>query len=340
MRDESGWWGIMGPIPSPNPTGIIAVAHDRSATLDREYQIGPLRIRPGGNRLTEYVRSEPMALDGVTLFETWPVIAEGPWPGVAVQTDPDYQRLQSLPNQDANERVVAIWLHRVTSLLSLAVGEAWQVRTAAIDRSTRPPTVPEDWPPPDIWWRGEEGLDPVPRGLPDWVVPAWDFLTADEKLRAALTVWHQGLLLEPLFPSFAMVAYCGTIETIAHSDAMKERITFNVESCGECGNVPKAQARFWATVGLVKSSTEIEELKKTVNPYGRRSRTAHGSATHGIESMFGSMHYTVFAPPSPGQPATLKMDQQDETQMFMWRDVPMVRAIGADLLRLALASNA
>lgn len=329
----------MGPVPSQTPSGVIAVPHDRAAVLDQEYEVGPVTIRPGGRRFTEYLRSEPFQLDGLTWCETWPVIAQGKWPGNMIETDPRYERLKTLSGQDANERVVAMWLHRTACLFSLATREAWQVRTAAVDQSTRPPTVPEDWPKPPMAFGDEPGLDPVPRALPEWVNGAWEKLEQDEKASRALSAWHQGLLLNPLFPSYAMVAYCGTIETIAESLVLKDLITVESAACDTCGNVPKVTARFWATVALVRSDEEIASLKKTVNPYKARSNTAHGSATYGIETMFGTMHMFIYTPPADGQAATMRMDEADATQVFMWRDVPTVREIAADLLYRTLATT-
>lgn len=278
MQGDPEWWGLLGPIPSPHPAGIIAVPHDRMATLDREYEVGPVRLRPGGKLLTEYLRSEPYQLDGCTWFETWPVIAEGRWPGALIASDDRYGALGPMRGADANERLVSMWLHRVVALVALASGEAWQVRTKPVETSARPAEVPEDWPRPPIAAMGpDSGIVPYPRALPSWVQNAWGVLEEDTKLAAALTVWHQGLLLNASHPSFSLIAFCGAIETIAESEALKSQIDVSPLPCAECGNMPKAQARFWETIGLVRSPDEVQAMKKTGNPYGRRSRSAHGS---------------------------------------------------------------
>jgi len=66
-------------------------------------------------------------LDGLTVFETWPVIVEGDQmvpatdePTISAYGDPE----------TANERLPTPLLHRSSALLSLAWGEAWQVRSA------------------------------------------------------------------------------------------------------------------------------------------------------------------------------------------------------------------
>lgn len=81
MAEGSDWWALVGPLPTPHPAGIIAVPHDRTAVLDRNYVVGEVNLRPGGRLLREYVRAEPFDLAGVTEFESWPVIVEGAWPG-------------------------------------------------------------------------------------------------------------------------------------------------------------------------------------------------------------------------------------------------------------------
>jgi hypothetical protein len=241
---------------------------------------------------------------------------------------------------DANERIVSAWLHRVVTLIALATGEAWQVRTKPLESSMRPAAVPDDWPKPRVASFGpESGLEAVPRPLPDWVRGAWDLLEYDRALAAALSTWHQGLLLNAVHPSFAMVAYCGTIETIAESVSLRHRIKATASPCSECGNVPRAQARFWETVALVRTAEEVDSMRRVINPYGRRSKSAHGSELFGVEVAFGSMHLMIYSPPTESNGATMQIDEKDPTQLFMWRDVPIVRAVAADLLTMVLTSD-
>jgi hypothetical protein len=151
-----------------------------------------------------------------------------------------------------------------------------------------------------------------------------------------LSMWHQGLHLNPLNPSFAMVAYCGAIETIATSKALRAQTKVVSPACEQCGNVPRAHDRFWTTIGLVRSPEQVEALKEGANPYSRRSRTAHGSDMFGMETSFGSMHMMIYVPPSNGAPGTVRIDEEDESQVFMWHEVPQIRAVAADLLLYAL----
>ena len=121
------WWALVGPRPAGTPTGIITVPHDRYRSLASEVGVGPLHLRPGGTRLVEYLRSEPWRLDGITVFETWPVIVEGDQMVPAT----DEPTISAYGNPEtANERLATPLLHRLCALLSVAWGEAWQVRSA------------------------------------------------------------------------------------------------------------------------------------------------------------------------------------------------------------------
>lgn len=326
------WWALLGPVPSSNPAGIIPVPHDRGAELDDDYVIGPVSIRSGGRRLTEYLRGEPHQLQAVRWFETWPVIAEGPWPGNQLAPGGRYAQIGRLTHQDGNMRVAAMWLHRVACLLSLAWSEGWNVRTAPIDLDRMPAAVPEDWRAPPIAHGGGSGVGPHPRQVPAWVLAAWDLLEADGALSGALSAWHQGVLMTPLFPSYALVAFCGAIETISQAKALKEQVRFAPVECPSCGHIDKNHARFWATVGLVRSQDQVAELRQGRNPYTSRSETAHGATTHGIETAFGAMHALIYQPPDLGRAGQIEMDMADGTQRFMWRELPAVRSIATDLL--------
>jgi len=121
------WWALVGPRPAGTPTGIITVPHDRYRSLASEVDVGPLHLRPGGTRLVEYLRCEPWRLDDVTAFETWPVLVEGDQMVPPI----DEPVISAYGNPEtANERLATPLLHRLCALLSLAWGEAWQVRSA------------------------------------------------------------------------------------------------------------------------------------------------------------------------------------------------------------------
>jgi hypothetical protein len=154
------WWALVGPRPTGNPTGIITVPHDRYRSLASEVDVGPLRLRPGGTRLVEYLRCEPWRLDDVTAFETWPVLVEGDQMVPPI----DEPVISAYGNPaTANERLATPLLHRLCALLSLVWGEAWQVRSAPTMIWRLPPRVPESWPTP----RRAEGLVSGPVEYPE-----------------------------------------------------------------------------------------------------------------------------------------------------------------------------
>jgi hypothetical protein len=341
VDEKYEWWGLLGPVTNLHPSGWIATSFDQNATLDARYKIGPLVVRPGERRLTEFLRSEPRSLAGVTRSETWPVIVEGNWPGKLIATDNRYEGVRGLSGQKANERVANSWLYRMATLLALAFdGEPWQVRNAAQDSTSLPAEVPEGWPElPDGPISLSKDIELVSRPLPGAMPKAWDELDDDTALASALTSWHQGRLLTTRFPSYALIAHCASIETLARSLRLRDRIKVEAVKCVACDNVPGAQATFWATAALVRGPDEIEELRSKSNPYTSRSKTAHASAIYGIEDSFGYEHMMKYVPSMDGQPGGVVLDENDSTQAFMWRTLPEIQRINADLLRLTLFSS-
>jgi hypothetical protein len=210
---------MVGPLPFPHPAGIIAVPHDRSRSLDVEYHVGPLIVRPGGQRFTEWVRSEPITMESTEKIDSWPILVEGEWPGRALEGTVD-PLLTGLDRQSANVRKAAMWLHRLVCLVSVARGEPWQVRHAPTGMDRFPPAVPASWPSPPAFrgrWQHDD-LDPVPCALPAWIGPAWDLLDRDPQLASPSRFGIQGMLLTSVTPSFAVVAFTGAIERMAVRD--------------------------------------------------------------------------------------------------------------------------
>lgn len=320
MPGEFDWWALIGPVPTAHPSGGIAVPHDRTACLDRDYNLGPLILKPGGRRLVEYLRAEPYQLDGVTLFETWPIIVQGKWPSRPAQSDGVLS-------------VVASWLHRAVCLVSFATGENWQVRTSATDMTALSPQVPEDWPAPSSVQDPLDGpLGPVERPLPPWIASAWQTLEKDKAIASALDFWHHGMLLTPTAPSFALVAFCAVVEGVAESESLRNRIKPAVVACVECGNQPRVTERFWSTVGLVRDEKQVQNLKDRTDPYGRRSKTAHGRQLHGGEVAYGSM----FGPPVGDRIGIRGFDSTEQPRIFVWEVLPELRMAATDLLRLVM----
>jgi hypothetical protein len=109
---------------------------------------------------------------------------------------------------------------------------------------------------------------------PSWLEEAWQRLDQDEALATSLHAYHQGLGLEETVPSFALVAYVGSIESLGS-------ILDSPKPCETCQNVPGAARRFRNALKLVLSPKDAQALYKQVYP--DRSKTAHEGRLHGGE---------------------------------------------------------
>jgi hypothetical protein len=295
--------------------------------------VGPIRLRSGRKRFVEYVRGEPRSLAGVAVAESWPIIVEGA-PNVDNDNAEPHQRAWS----DV-ERAGCVALHRVCALLSLEWGEAWQVRTSPTPTENLPAEVPDAWPaPPIIRLSASESPEANPSAAPAWLRSAWDRLDADKKLAAALTSWHQGILLMPLFPSFALVAFVGCVEVLAQFDGFADAIR-PAEACPTCGTMGGANARFWAALQLVSAPAEMKVLREDEKLLKKRAQTAHGSGTHGIETAFGSALLFEVQPPSTQNRLRVSIDEADPVQGFMFGLVPTVGRKARQLLLHVLAQR-
>ncbi len=348
MEDDTGgrrrsWWAIVGPLPSSEPTGWLTTPHDRTRVLDREYEVGPLRLRPGGKRLVEYLRLDPLALEGIRRSESWPLLVESSWedglPRIFA-SGPEEVRAAK-PTWPAIERQGSEDLHRLCALLSLAWGEPWQVRTSPKPSEHLDAEVPDSWPAPPRWHQDDDFPPSHQEGLPDWISTAWDQVGTDDHVAAALTAWHQGLLLTPQHPSFAHVALVGAIEELSHASPFAAIVDNGLPvPCHTCDARHDASQRFWRMVRQVAAGAEVAELKE-LNPLGKRGAAAHGARLPGIETTYGSVVLLDWIPPSPeGDPPRFEFNPDDPAQIFVLKVVPAVRGIARRLLLKALGAPA
>jgi hypothetical protein len=207
----------------------------------------------------------------------WPIIVSGviddQWPEV--------------------DRRASRLLHRLCCLLSLAWGEAWQVRLAPQKASALLPEVPEPILIPSVTW--PDWADSTQLGcreetpLPEWLSDAWQRLDSGgtrSVIAPALSLWHEGILLQAEHPSMAMVAYVAAVEQVAPTvlDSRGKR---------------SARQTFLQCVASVAGPDDLKAIKKA-DAYGKRSATSHGAALHGIELEFGHM---LLRPHGPGDSA-------------------------------------
>ena len=161
--------------------GLIVTPHDRSRRLGTPTNVGHLRLHAPEQPLVEWLRAAPRALDGIDIFESWPVVVQGTEVAEARQVA---------------DRQASGLLHRVAALLSLTWNEPWQERSAPRDRSSFKPAIPDSWPAP----LGDRLHAPTPRAdtdLPPWLGTAWVELDKDPRLARATSFWHQGILAAP-----------------------------------------------------------------------------------------------------------------------------------------------
>ena len=324
------WWALVGPVPSPIPAGIITKPHDRTRALDRAYKVGPLCLRPGEALLTEYVRSGPESLDGITTFESWPIVVEREHDlgelGDTLEAGRRYAEGEAVARGEG-----APALHRLCGLLSLAWGEAWQVRTAPRFASRMSPRVPASWEPPDRSCLSSPP-EPRPAPLPDWVMAAWDRLDGDPSLERSLSMWHQGQMLVPSSPSFALVAFTSSIEAAGCALGFARESGKSTGSTGEI--LSGTTGRFWETVALVRNDAQVRELKSVLRLYKRRSQTVHGAHLHGIEPIYGD--WFLFDQKLDG--SWTVANQPYKLWSFVLKAVPRVCAVASDLLLRALSA--
>jgi hypothetical protein len=238
----------------------------------------------------------------------------------------------------ASERQIARDVRRLSALLALTWNEPWQVRTAPKQSSQLPPSVPDSRPAPSRWFDDDgDHLEPHQESLPGWVAGAWDPLTQDTSILAALLSWHEGLLLTPSHPSMAHVAYMGAIEELSHSPLFLGAMPGPPAACISCGQPTKGSSeRFWAMVSQVATLDQSTDLRKW-DVTRKRGATAHGAGLHGIEEIYGSVILLDFVPPSEGQTmGNFQFNPDDPVPLFMFKVLPAVRDISRRLLLAAL----
>jgi hypothetical protein len=255
QHPEFQWTAVIG--PSPNNYGI-ALGLAEAAT------IGPLRLRPGGSRLVEYLPAS--SLNGRNTFWSWPAIVEGTARGY---------------NWPAATEAAARDLTRLCALLSVNWRRGWQVRQPPMEGAGSSPAIPE-------YAAFEEHTsigDNIQRAdvsVLEWASGAWDILARDPTARNALTAYYEGLLVEEDHPSLALVAFVAVIEAIGKELDPPLRSYFE---------------RFRRALRLVASEPEVERLQSIYD--ARRSRTVHEAAIHGRELARGALPLASFFGPDP-----------------------------------------
>ena len=287
---------MIGPVPSLEPSGYLTTPHNAARVLAQSCQLGALRLVPGERQLVEYIRTLyaggwqqsvfwPIHVVGTTESDSWPVV----------------------------QREAARAVHTLVCLVSLAWNEAWQVRVAPQNLPSSKPYVPDDSSPPPNWPPGDKpqvGMRDE-QDIPTWLREAWGRLETEHGSKptaAALSLWHQGILLKAEHPSLALVAFVASVEQVG-------RVLSKLQG----SNVKKPEALFWTTAGLVATPDDLALLRKW-KVYSQRSATAHGRKVHGLEAEFGAI------------PLPLPKDSPDPVSEFVYKTVPQLGRTARDLL--------
>lgn len=314
------WNALLGPLPCAEPAGLITTPNDNARRLDEPCVVGPLTVRPGERSFTEYRRLDPMTLDGWVEHRSWPVIVEG---------------VQAAADEAAAVQEATRALHRLACVLALAWSEPWQVRTAPQDTHRLPARVPYSDPMPPDWLPALHMPEPVDVALPGWVAGSWDALAADEVLAAALTSWHEGILLQSTHPCMALVAYVGCIEQMAGSIWARGQLDRRGSASELSGG------RFKPVAALAATQEELD-LFDEMKVFRLRSKSAHGAPIVGIEVSYGAtIPLSLVERPQPGGGTSVlvEIDTTDPGHALMIKLVPAARRVSARLLLAALGSS-
>jgi hypothetical protein len=253
---EYRWWAVVGPGADQLHAQVSIVA---------PAEVGPIRVHESFVYIDAYEQRDHPSLSGVTVNATYPAIVEGRARGY---------------DWFAASRIAARDLNRICALFSVAFDAGWRVRQAPGPDPLEVEYLPKarlshlESTVSDTWLRTDATV-------PDWSRNVWERLDADDALSTALHAHHQALLLEPVFPSHALLAYVGAVEGLGARLCPKET---------------GAKQRFKKALARVLPDDECDAL---LAAYKQRSATAHEGRLHGGETGIGAVGgLEVFAPRS------------------------------------------
>lgn len=266
MTDEHPtfrWVALIGPAPSEQGAGM---------GITEPATVGPLELRPGGIRHTEYVQPSigPPSFSSRAVFQSWPVIVEGTASGY-----------NWFPAQETAMRD----LNRLCALLTVAFGQTWTVRQAPwmVEDDEAQIVIPEHGLFEEHHGNTDLAHDDV--SVPDWLSSAWDVAVGEQLVSDALGAHYEGMLVKDAHPSIALLAFVAAIEAVGQKRLPAER-------CKCCNAVTNSGERFRQALMLVVSEEEATMLKKLA--YGPRSKTVHAAKLHGREAVRGTLSKSSF----------------------------------------------
>ena len=279
------WNAVIGPSP-----GMEQGNH----WLEGPTTVALLQLRPGGDVFPEY-RDPPIpSLTGRNIFWSWPIIVDG--------ESKAYDR-------EVAVKSAVVKLHKLCGLLSLAWDRCWIVRQ--FPNIAEPGTATIQKPDsPDV---NDTQIDRSPVSIPLWMETAWKSVDNDGVLMSALNGFYEGLKLQHHHPSFALVSYVASIETLGSK-------LHDLKSCAACNGTTGSLERFRQAMRLVvPAEADVKRLAKIA--YERRSQTSHQARLYGTEPHFGAVFFEFFNTLTQGSPS-----------MFTWTTVREIRKVSRDLL--------
>jgi hypothetical protein len=263
-----GWTALIGPVGN-QIRGVQYV--EQGATL------GHLDIEPATTPAMEYVAHPRIAtLTSRQGAASYPLLVRGT------------HKAYDWPNA---QRLASTELQAACAMLTVALNVNWQVR-----EMPQPSTWGDIRVPARSAWGPSAPLDGTEFQrqsvvIPDWCSEAWSRSFSDSGLLQAFHSHHQGVTLEAIAPSHALLAFVGAVEGIGK----KLRNLRRCECCDRCSVKVGATQRFRAALALVFEPREIKRLEKIA--YGNRSLVVHEGALLGGEtSGHGVSVMDVFTP--------------------------------------------
>ncbi|MFF0894364.1 hypothetical protein [Streptomyces sp. NPDC003278] len=182
-------------------------------------------------------------------------------------------------------------LGKLVSFLSLAWGTTIDVLDGAVPLEFGERRMPRHppWLKLDQQFMNAADLENVP-GFEhlDWLSEAWVRMNKREKLKAAVTIYMEGLRTEDRHPSLALVSYVAAVEAISLT-------LFHEERCATCKNHKDIGKRFHEALKLAVGEDAANALRPV---YGNRSKTVHTGRLFGSEVSLDAWSFGTFLMPS------------------------------------------
>lgn len=288
--DAFAWYSVI--TQTPENLGV-------HISLKQQGKIGDLIIRSSGQRFIQYHTGRYPSMFGLNIDASYPIVIEG--------TSSGY-------NWFVASRKAGIETNRIAQVLSVAwntaltLAHSAQLKTDNIKLPGSNVPVATDFPP----FRPRRKY----RQLPTWFEAALNMIKEDKVIRNSCAAYHQALMLQYKHPSYALIAFVGSIEAIGRK--------IIGDRCKCCSSRTSYNQRFRAGVDeVIKNKKEADRI---YHLYVHRSTTAHDGELHGGEHHSGIVVLpSIFGNNSQGD--------------ILDSDIYLIRATAQKLLLKALKSQ-